>query len=294
MPGNIFESLLDQKIQIFKASFSTYSKDLYFDEEKGQLTHPGEYGAYKEEACKEFLRFFIPFKFEIDDGFLINHNKEVSKQCDIIIFDDNSPPLIETYAKQRFFPIEAVVGLGEIKSTLNKSSFKEAINTLARNKALRTNLRQPYFTRSESQGMGNAPFDPALNPEDNIFSFLICQKFDFQIENLPHEIDQIYEPDITRNHRHNLILSLEDGLFAYHNNRDTKSSSFDRSFDLLYKKLKTRNYKNRLTLRSKENDDHIKNFCHFLFEGIKSTTVLQTDISKYLGKSKGGNYIDQE
>lgn len=296
MPDNIFESLLEQKIELFKASFIIHAKDLYFDEELKKLKHPGEYGTYREELCKEFLRFFIPFKFAIDDGFLINHSNEISKQCDIIVFDDNSPPLIETYANQRFFPIEAVVGLGEVKSTLNKKGLKEAINKLARNKALRSNIRQRFFKRSESQEMGDIPFDPTLNPEDNIFSFLICQKFDFQFKNLPNEIDQMYESDIAHNHRHNLILSLEDGLLAYRDRKGkTMNAYFFRStkFDKGGYKTAVRYHKNRLVICSDEKDDHIKDFCHYLFEGIKSTTILQTDILKYLGKSKGGNYIDQ-
>ena len=129
MANKIFNALLDEKIEIFTNAFSKTAKEIYFDKDD-KLIHSLEYGIYRENSCKDFIKFVIPSKFNIDDGFLINSNDNVSSQCDIVIFDSNHTPLFESGKKQRFFPIETVVAIGEVKSTLSKKEFKIALNKL--------------------------------------------------------------------------------------------------------------------------------------------------------------------
>jgi hypothetical protein len=103
-----------------------------FSNDNGKLIHPGEFGIYREAICKRFLEFIIPKKLSIDNGFLINTNNEVSTQCDIVIYDSKHTPLVQSNELQRFFPIETVCAIGEVKSTLSKAQLKETLLKLSK------------------------------------------------------------------------------------------------------------------------------------------------------------------
>ena len=140
MPNFIFDSLIEEKIEIFKNQFANTSKQVFFDPDNKKLIHPGEFGLYREVIVKNFIKFLIPQIVTMDNGFLITPKDNVSTQCDIIIYYKNVTPLIESSELQKFFPIETVIGVGEVKSTLSKKQFKEALNKLADVKMLREDV----------------------------------------------------------------------------------------------------------------------------------------------------------
>src|SRR5689334_11795896 len=105
---NIFETLLTEQFERFKTAFSDTSRKLFYDQKSGTLIHPGEFGTYREGVAKDFLRFFIPDRLSIGQGFVINSYNDVSAQCDLIVFDRNSTPLVQASERQRFFPVETV------------------------------------------------------------------------------------------------------------------------------------------------------------------------------------------
>ena len=98
---NIFEQILIEKIEMFKMSFSNTAKKVFIDEE-GKLIHPGEFGSYRENICKEFLRYIVPSRLDIGQGFLM------IRQCFNMGTDFPNPPdtdqaifnTIEVYAGQ--------------------------------------------------------------------------------------------------------------------------------------------------------------------------------------------------
>lgn len=55
----------------------------------------GEEGQFKESVLKNIISRFLPKKYSIGTGFVINSNKEITKQIDIIIYDDSSPILFK-------------------------------------------------------------------------------------------------------------------------------------------------------------------------------------------------------
>lgn len=115
---------------------------------------------------------------EIGSGFIITSTGKVSTQCDLIIYDKNNSPLIENNNKQRFFPIECVVGIGEVKSDLNKKQFKDALLKLKNNKQLRNEIpEQSCYIFKHLKDNNN--FNAKNNVFDEIITFLICNKFDF-------------------------------------------------------------------------------------------------------------------
>lgn len=52
--------------------------------------------------ANNFYKLFIPSKLEINQGFILTSFEYVSTQCDLVIFDRQSTPLLKSNTIQRF------------------------------------------------------------------------------------------------------------------------------------------------------------------------------------------------
>ncbi len=198
MASEKFRNIIKQKIDIFASTFGDDADTLFKTD--GNLIHPGEYGMYRERCTKELLKCVCDRSIAISDGFIISSEDNISKQCDIIMYQSDTMPVIDN-GIANFFPVEIVKGIGEVKSNLKKSELKKTLVKLANNKKM-------FLERKGAQ-------EPklCLEEKDEIISFLICNKLDFRIEDL--DFDDIYQDVPDLKFRHNMILSLQDGLFVY-------------------------------------------------------------------------------
>lgn len=280
MSNRVLNSILEERIEVFKFAFQRTSKEIFLDEDSKKLIHPGEFGTFREMACKEYLRLVIPMSLEIGTGFLITDKGAVSTQCDLVIYDRNSTPLIQNTENQRFFPIETACAVGEVKSDLNKSQFVEAINKLARTKKLKEEISNPVPIKRQHQGA----FDPTNYPYDHIFSILICNKLDFNYKNLVNEIDALYNEDIQPWQKHNIILSISDGLLAYYDENDKT---------MMYPYIGKICLKNRFVTAGSNKICHFHFASSYIFMGTTSASIYYPEISDYL-KIESGNNFDQK
>jgi len=280
MGSLIFNKILEEKIHFFKYSFKETAHSIFYDETSKRLIHPGEFGTQREYVCKDFLRAIIPMRLDFGTGFIITDPGDVSTQVDIIIYDKNNTPLIENSEKQRFYPVETVVGIVEVKSDLNKSDFKLAINKLARNKRLKEQMSTPTAIKRDRQGK----FDPIGYPYDSIFSILICNKFTFDLKGQMEGIDSFYDEDIQPWQKHNLILSINDGVLIYY---DVNKKS------LMYPYVQGV-LKNRFLAPDTNQNLHFYLASSYIFIGISSASIYFPEISDYIRDNfSGGNYFDQ-
>lgn len=278
MSSLIFSKILEEKIEFFKHSFKQTSKNIFDDEETKRLIHPGEFGNYREQICKSFLRLIIPMRLDMGSGFIITDKGDVSTQIDIIIYDRNNTPLIENAENQRFYPVETVAGIVEVKSNLRKDDFIVAINKLARNKKLKERMSSP------SNLNGSQQYNPK-DPSDSIFSVLICNKLDFKLDDLCQELDGYYESDIKDWEKHNLILSVEDGLIGY----------YEYNKFLMYPYFKNKHLKSRFVRPNTNPNSHFLAASSYIFMGTSSSNIFYPEISDYIKDSfKGGVRIDQK
>lgn len=86
------------------------------------IPHRGEQGSAREEVVREFLRRHLPKRFEISTGFVFDAGGQVSEQLDIIIADASLTPRFEVTGDTRFYPCEAVVAAGEVRSSITSRS----------------------------------------------------------------------------------------------------------------------------------------------------------------------------
>lgn len=100
--------------------------------------HGTTIGGFRENVWKSMFEQIIPKKFVIEQSvFIIDSNKQISKEVDLAIFDEMYTPYIFQYGEIKFIPIEAVAVVVECKSqnqdSKNLKQWAEKIETLETN-----------------------------------------------------------------------------------------------------------------------------------------------------------------
>ena len=264
-----------QNYQDFKFSFQS-SKKIFWDDENKKLIHPREYGRFREEITKKWLKMYLPNQFDIGTGFIVAPDGYTSTECDLIIYDKYRTPKIESIADQFFFPIETVAGIIEVKSDIQSiGDLKEALAKLAKIKEVRSKLKyqKPY---KNSHNI----FSPQHYPHDNIFTALICNEFQFDIKNY---LGKFYDGTKAQ-YKHNFVLSLNDGLLCY------KAPNINTLFELPF--LTNVLHEDHIELMEFNNEipKCIKLFLSRITSALNHTALLDIDMILYL--SKEGEYFD--
>lgn len=206
MGSKIFQTILRRKIDGFASTFIEDSESIFFEE--GKLIHPGEYGKYRENALCELIALITSHK--VADGFLFTSENSTSTQLDIVIYNKEEVPLLET-GNVKFFTIESVLAIGEVKSNMAKAEFVKALRKLAVNKKLNSERKGTCTFKSDNRA-----------ESDELISFLVCKTMKFDHRKL--NLSEVYE-GIERKYWHNFILSLEDGMIGYEFKNENLSDS---------------------------------------------------------------------
>lgn len=201
MASKIYQQIFERYVTRFVGLYSEDST-VIFKDEKNKLIHPGEFGKYREESCKELLRLILGKEANVSDGFVITSGDQITTQCDIIVYNSNVSPFIAD-GIAKMFPAEEIRMIGEIKSTLSRQEFIYTLRKMAENKKKIIEGRN---------GTGIYQSEGEAETYDTIVSFLICNKLDFVFEKLRYE--EIYS-GIDRRYWHNSILSIEDATLTY-------------------------------------------------------------------------------
>ena len=86
-------------------------------------------GEWKESVLRSMLGAHLPDSVKIGRGFVITPNSP-STQCDILLYRADVPVLFRD-GDLVFVPPDAVIGIIEVKSSLNLTSYRDAIIKLA-------------------------------------------------------------------------------------------------------------------------------------------------------------------
>ncbi len=86
------------------------------------INHKLEKGLGNEQIIRELLKDFLPSRYGVAKGKIINSQGDMSKHCDIIIYDRlNCPKLFIDENNNQILPIEGIYCILEVKTTLNRS-----------------------------------------------------------------------------------------------------------------------------------------------------------------------------
>lgn len=143
----------------------------------------GEDGRYKEEILKNTISRFLPKNYSIGTGFVINKEKEVTKQLDIIVYNDESP----VFFKEGDFVIvfaNTVRAIAEVKTSVNTIwQLKEYTKTSDENskKIISTLNKSKKFFNGIFAYKSNLTFD-SIKESLKDYYFEDCH--DFKINNI--------------------------------------------------------------------------------------------------------------
>jgi hypothetical protein len=90
------------------------------------ITHSGVMGEVNELHFIEVLRKYLPNRYAVAQGIVVDSNGSTSDQIDIIIFDPQYTPTLLDQQSHRFVPAEAVYGVLEAKPAISKQYLEYA------------------------------------------------------------------------------------------------------------------------------------------------------------------------
>jgi len=217
MKGTL-DILIEAQLEAFAQNYLGASRQVFYDEASGKLMHPGEFGGLREGLVRELLRNFLPESYGISEGFVVSPSGDISSQCDIIIYSRIHAPVIQPAERQRFFPIESIVAVGEVKSVVDSVVLRDALEKLARVKEIRANLTAGAVARSVFNDVG--VYDPFNLLLDQIGTFIIAESISCQrstVGRLIREASDGKHPTMQAN----LVASVRDYCTAYKDQRST-------------------------------------------------------------------------
>lgn len=90
------------------------------------ITHSGVMGAVNEQHFIDLLRSYLPHRYAVAEGIIVDSRGETSDQIDVVVFDRQYTPTLLDQKSHRFIPAEAVYCVLEVKPTINKEYLEYA------------------------------------------------------------------------------------------------------------------------------------------------------------------------
>lgn len=92
--------------------------------------HQGLKGEGNESAIRNLIKKFIPKKYSVGSGIVVDSEGKSSKQSDIIIYDNQNYPEILSLSSTPLYPVDSVYATIEVKTTLDARKARQAIENI--------------------------------------------------------------------------------------------------------------------------------------------------------------------
>jgi hypothetical protein len=86
------------------------------------IFHPTAKGDASELNWIEWLKNYLPRRYEVDKAFVIDSNNRFSEQLDLVIYDRQFSPFVFNQDGAIYIPAECVYAVFEVKQELNKEN----------------------------------------------------------------------------------------------------------------------------------------------------------------------------
>ena len=97
----------------------------------GTISHPTKKGDASEINWRAMLAEYLPQRYQVENGFLIDCDGSISDQIDIIVFDRQYSPFLFNQDGCKFMPAESVYAVFEVKPALNSDNIAYAGDKIA-------------------------------------------------------------------------------------------------------------------------------------------------------------------
>lgn len=191
-----------------KKVFRGISQKLFHDFQiSSGIEHRGTKGTYRENALADFLSVGrLPKRFGVGSGEIVGPNGDVSKQSDLIIYDQLDGLSLLYDESVQVYPVECIYGVIEVKSSLSKT---ELIKSLENIKSVKSLVLNETITKT-TDNLITVTFDRP-KPFGIVFAYSLAAN---SLGSLTKNLNE-WEESNSKEHWPNLIIVLEEGLL-YH------------------------------------------------------------------------------
>jgi len=102
-----------------------------------EIYHSTAKGDESELNWIGLLRAYLPERYTVDSGFVVDHKGNISEQIDIIIYDRHFTPFIFRGENVVYIPAEGVYAVFEVKPHFDKKNYDYAVKKLKSVKLLK-------------------------------------------------------------------------------------------------------------------------------------------------------------
>lgn len=173
-----------------------------------EITHPGSKGTETELNWTGLLRTYLPERYKVSNGFVVDHEGNISDQIDIIIYDRHFTPFIFHGETVVYVPAEGVYAVFEVKPDFSKAHFDYAVEKLQSVRELkRTSANFAHIGGSDKKQL----FDiiggllTATNTSDNKFDELDNQTDLSIVVSLAAGVKVIHDGLVEKNNNENIL-----------------------------------------------------------------------------------------
>ena len=168
------------------------------------IEHMGERGEANEWVLRDVLMKFLPKRYAVGSGLVIDQHGHPSKQSDLIIYDNFLYPEFFGQGTPALFPVDIVYATVEIKTTLDQKEIRDSIANIASVKSLEYIKRQLMRGEPNDTGGWSLVQHETCPPLGFIFGFDTSIKMAQTVKsNIETEID-----NIDKQHRPHAVFIL--------------------------------------------------------------------------------------
>ncbi|SDN62625.1 DUF6602 domain-containing protein [Bacillus sp. OK048] len=161
------------------------------------IKHNGQKGAIREGALREVLIKYLPKKYGVTTGVIVDSKGTQSNQQDIILYDIATCPVLVNEEELRMIPVESVYATIEVKSSLDSTILSEAYENIK-------SVKNLYRTPSTN---GDQLFSIPLG-------FVFSYSANTKIDTLAQRFIEINKSS-SRESKVNAVCILDQGIIAY-------------------------------------------------------------------------------
>ncbi len=168
------------------------------------VPHYGEAGEEVEKIVIEFLNNYLPKRFRASSGFILDSNNQISRQCDVIVYDQLLSPIYRASNNALILPNHHVAAVVEVKSKLSKSQLKDSLDKIQ----IAKSLNKPEPTSFDLPSTGS--------PLKTYKTLGIVFAFDSEttLETIGDNLAEMHK-SVDSNHWIDFILVLNQGVIEH-------------------------------------------------------------------------------